>query len=381
MSIRSFAHSFPAMVACFLVLCVPGNGAAQDRVRSKSSKSSSLEKRLSDSLNSRIKSKYDFKSPEEIHTGETHSIDFTLRAQISTAELARFISELSAHTQTTSSPCLMAELNFLDTNRGIVVKEITRPHQKLLANTENRWNWQVKGLKPGQYLLTLTVSVCASESGRDPVATPLSISHRLRVIGAPVEESSSTPIILLTVVACGLAYLLFKFLTRRGRDMKIRVPPPAAGGRIFASYAKEDRDRVSKIVQELEAAGHSVWMDRESIEHAASWRAEIVSALSNSNCVVFFASKSSYESINVGRELEMAQEEHHLIIPVLLENCEAKGASRFVVAGLQRIDAREDTPKSVASQIAQAILNAASKPSAKTALNAPSGASSAQAAP
>ena len=48
---------------------------------------------------------------------------------------------------------------------------------------------------------------------------------------------------------------------------------------VFISYAAKDRERVAKLVDGLQKAGVSVWIDMAGIEVASMWSKEIVSAI------------------------------------------------------------------------------------------------------
>ena len=45
---------------------------------------------------------------------------------------------------------------------------------------------------------------------------------------------------------------------------------------VFISYASKDRDRILDLVDRLDAAGVSVWIDQMSSEGETMWSQEIV---------------------------------------------------------------------------------------------------------
>ena len=45
---------------------------------------------------------------------------------------------------------------------------------------------------------------------------------------------------------------------------------------VFISYASKDRERILDLVDRLDAAGVSVWIDQMSIEGATMWSQEII---------------------------------------------------------------------------------------------------------
>ncbi|MDF1754416.1 MAG: toll/interleukin-1 receptor domain-containing protein [Verrucomicrobiales bacterium] len=299
-----------------------------------------------------------FTCPEEISTGSTDSVELTIKTGVSTAELARLIREISPRSGD-AEPYLVAELDFIKTD-GLISKSMTPERQKVIAYGQNRWSWQLKGLEPGEHLLSLTISLGASDTSGGAIATPIAINREIRVVGeaVPVPDTGSRATLLIVGILLILGGVLGKVIQlARGkiRDRSFQVLP---GGeqKVFVSYSKHDRKRVLPVIEHLKASGHQIWIDRHGIEGAASWREEIVEALTHSKYLLFFASKRSYRSINVGKELCLAADENLVIIPVLLEDCKPDGAGKFIVAGLQRIDARDRSPRETASDLS-VLLN------------------------
>ncbi len=77
---------------------------------------------------------------------------------------------------------------------------------------------------------------------------------------------------------------------------------------VFISYAAKDRERVAKLVEGLQQAGVSVWIDMAGIEVAARWSKEIVSAIRECKVLLLSISPHSTESENVVKELALASE-------------------------------------------------------------------------
>jgi TolB-like protein/Tfp pilus assembly protein PilF len=87
---------------------------------------------------------------------------------------------------------------------------------------------------------------------------------------------------------------------------------------VFLSYATEDRERVRPLVKALEAAGLSVWWDRD-IRAGAAYDRVIEAALADAKCVVVAWSNDSVESEYVRSEVEDAAN-HDILIPVLIDD-------------------------------------------------------------
>ena len=107
---------------------------------------------------------------------------------------------------------------------------------------------------------------------------------------------------------------------------------------VFISYAAKDRERVAKLVEGLQQAGVSVWIDMAGIEVAAMWSKEIVSAIRECKVLLLSISPQSTESENVVKELALASERKKPIIPIYLEPAEIPETMEYQLAGIQRVE-------------------------------------------
>eukprot|EP00741_Cyanophora_paradoxa_P010669 tig00020538_g10311.t1 len=86
----------------------------------------------------------------------------------------------------------------------------------------------------------------------------------------------------------------------------------------FVSYAHVDQKAVAKYVDRLQAAGLSVWMDREIIP-GRKWRKAIADAIAASSSFVCFLSEGFLNSENCEEELCYAHSKRVPLVPVWLE--------------------------------------------------------------
>ena len=107
---------------------------------------------------------------------------------------------------------------------------------------------------------------------------------------------------------------------------------------VFISYASKDRKRILDLVDRLESAEVSVWIDQMSIEGATMWSEEIVSAIRNCKVLILAISGNSADSKNVVKELALASEGHKNILPVYLESAEIPESMAYQLAGIQRVE-------------------------------------------
>jgi len=124
---------------------------------------------------------------------------------------------------------------------------------------------------------------------------------------------------------------------------------------VFISYASKDRERILHLVDRLESAGVSVWIDQMSIEGATMWSQEIVSAIRNCKVLILAISGNSADSKNVVKELALASEGHKNILPVYLESVEVPESMAYQLAGIQRVEFFEGNDDSGQQSVIRAL--------------------------
>ena len=101
---------------------------------------------------------------------------------------------------------------------------------------------------------------------------------------------------------------------------------------VFISYATEDRNRIEPLVQALEAAGFSVWWDRQ-IDAGKSFDRTIEEELSSASCVLVVWSQASVESDWVREEADDGLR-RDVLLPVQIDECQ-------IPLGFRRIQAAQ----------------------------------------
>ena len=134
---------------------------------------------------------------------------------------------------------------------------------------------------------------------------------------------------------------------------------------IFISYAREDTERVGKIIMELEKRGWSVFWDRD-IPPGMRWHDFIAKALGESRCVLVVWSQHSINSAWVIEEAEEAKQ-RGVLVPLLLDAVSAPfGFGRIQAADLS--DWKNNTSAPEFQQLIYAI-DAKIAPSSKQGAN------------
>ena len=91
---------------------------------------------------------------------------------------------------------------------------------------------------------------------------------------------------------------------------------------LFISYSRKDLSFVRQLVNDLKNAGFEVWYDVSGIRGGTRWRAEIESAVRNSQFAIVILSPDSIVSEWVEREFLFASKLKRKIIPLYYRECE-----------------------------------------------------------
>jgi WD40 repeat protein len=89
--------------------------------------------------------------------------------------------------------------------------------------------------------------------------------------------------------------------------------------KVFISYSRRNLNVVERLARDLQDAGLEVWVDFRKIKGGEAWRQAIYNGIDESEFVIACLSAPAAESEWVRRELEIAQQQKKLIIPVMLE--------------------------------------------------------------
>lgn len=89
---------------------------------------------------------------------------------------------------------------------------------------------------------------------------------------------------------------------------------------VFISYSRQDKEKVDKICEILEASKIPFWIDKTGILSGENYKAVIVDAIQIAKVVLFASSKSSNASNNVTKEIGYAAGQNKTIIPIKLDD-------------------------------------------------------------
>jgi sulfatase modifying factor 1 len=112
--------------------------------------------------------------------------------------------------------------------------------------------------------------------------------------------------------------------------------------KIFVSYSRRDLEAVDRLGGRLEAAGHSVWIDRKDMAGGDQWRLQIVEAIESADAFLVALSPRAAQSVNVRKELDLAESAGVKVIPLIIEPVTIPPQMKYQLAGLQRVNLAED---------------------------------------
>lgn len=107
---------------------------------------------------------------------------------------------------------------------------------------------------------------------------------------------------------------------------------------IFISYSRYDTTIVDEFVTALEDECFSVWIDRDGIESGDAFKRLILTAIKESQIVLFFSSKHSNQSEWTAKEIGVAVKYKKHIIPIKLDNSNFNEDVEFDLINLDFVD-------------------------------------------
>ncbi|HET7036646.1 MAG TPA: AAA family ATPase, partial [Thermomicrobiaceae bacterium] len=124
---------------------------------------------------------------------------------------------------------------------------------------------------------------------------------------------------------------------------------------LFVSYASRDRERVLPVVERLEAAGVTTWVDREGIHGGANYALEIAEAIEHAEALLLMCSDASLASRNVKQELALAWRFEKPYLPLLLDPVEIPKDVAYWLEGAQWIELLERSEHEWLADVALAL--------------------------
>jgi predicted ATPase len=132
----------------------------------------------------------------------------------------------------------------------------------------------------------------------------------------------------------------------------------ADGGRspyLFVSYARVDHPRVAGIVDVLQAAGVSTWLDQHDIAGGSNYGHEIGAGIRGCAALALLCSAGAFTSPNVRQEILLAWKYQRPYLPLLLDTTPIPTDLEYWLEGSQWIEILDHPPARWLPQVLQAI--------------------------
>lgn len=108
--------------------------------------------------------------------------------------------------------------------------------------------------------------------------------------------------------------------------------------KIFFSYSRNDSEKVDFLCGVLDTMGIPYWIDRDGVFSGSNFKELIVKAISTTDIVLFLSSESSNKSLNVAKEISIADQYNKIIIPIRLDSSPMHPKIAYDLAGIDFID-------------------------------------------
>ncbi len=124
---------------------------------------------------------------------------------------------------------------------------------------------------------------------------------------------------------------------------------------VFVSYASVDRERVLPVVERLEAAGVSVWIDREGIHGGENYGQIITAAIKDAAVIMVMASDAALASRNVRQELALGWRFEKAYLPLLLDPVTVPDEVAYWLEAAQWIELLQRPEREWLADVGQAL--------------------------
>jgi TPR repeat protein len=123
---------------------------------------------------------------------------------------------------------------------------------------------------------------------------------------------------------------------------------------VFISYSKNDKATADAVCHALEAGGVRCWIAPRDVSPGLSWKQSIVDAIREARTMVLIFSGDANGSPQVRREVDIAFESGHPILPFRIEDVEMNKDLYYCIAARHWLDALTD-PKD--AQIEELVVS------------------------
>ena len=107
---------------------------------------------------------------------------------------------------------------------------------------------------------------------------------------------------------------------------------------VFISYSRKDMEAAKLICSLLNKIKLSFWIDVNGVYSGNNYKEEIVKAIQHSKIMIFLSSENSNKSVNVIKEINLADKYNKIIIPVRLDRYPMDPAIEYDLSSIDCIE-------------------------------------------
>lgn len=111
---------------------------------------------------------------------------------------------------------------------------------------------------------------------------------------------------------------------------------------VFISYSTKNKEQAEFFCSQLEGKGIYCWLAPRDIPSGGKWASAITDGIAQAQVMALLISEASVASEEVEKELDLANGQRKIIIPVRIENATLKGAFLYHLSNKQWVDALDE---------------------------------------
>lgn len=125
--------------------------------------------------------------------------------------------------------------------------------------------------------------------------------------------------------------------------------------KVFFSYSRTDSEKADFLCGALDRWEIPYWIDRDGVFSGSNFKELIVKAISITDIVLFLSSENSNKSLNVAKEISIADQYNKIIIPIRLDSSPMHPKIAYDLAAIDFLDLFSFDEKNI-SKLKNAIL-------------------------
>ena len=110
---------------------------------------------------------------------------------------------------------------------------------------------------------------------------------------------------------------------------------------VFISYSRKDTEQIKSIINLLNEMKIKYWIDVNDAYSGDNYKSTIYDAILHTKIVLFISSENSNKSLNVEKEISIADEQKKIIIPIKIDTSTYSRSISYDISSIDAIDYSE----------------------------------------